>query len=130
MARNFCLLIIFTCSLFANENFWFSYKTAIDNKVIVYEERNISPLMQSVDMKEYKYLCQLNIKKKQHQSTEHFLNENFERVLECFYHMNTKVVNHTLVETKGLIERTVLTIIPTKFTVDFKDDFANIKTIK
>ena len=130
MARNFCLLIIFTCSLFANENFWFSYKTAIDNKVIVYEERNISPLMQSADMKEYKYLCQLNIKKKQYQSTEHFLNENFERVLECFYHMNTKVVNHTLVETKGVIERTVLTIIPTKFTVDFKDDFANIKTIK
>jgi len=130
VARNFCLLIIFTCSLFANENFWFSYKTAIDNKVIVYEERNISPLMQSADMKEYKYLCQLNIKKKQYQSTEHFLNENFERVLECFYHMNTKVVNHTLVETKGVIERTVLTIIPTKFTVDFKDDFANIKTIK
>ncbi|HIP53921.1 MAG TPA: hypothetical protein EYH11_00400 [Sulfurimonas autotrophica] len=130
MARNFCLLIIFTCSLFANENFWFSYKVAIDNKVIVYEERNISPLMQSADMKEYKYLCQLNIKKKQYQSTEHFLNENFERVLECFYHMNTKVVNHTLVETKGVIERTVLTIIPTKFTVDFKDDFANIKTIK
>ena len=130
MARDFCLLIIFTCSLFANENFWFSYKIATDNKVIVYEERNISPQMQSVDVKEYKSLCQLNIKKKQYQSTEHFLNENFDRVLECFYSMNTKVVNHTLIETKGVIERTVLTIIPTKFTVDFKDDFANIKTIK
>jgi hypothetical protein len=130
VARNFCLLIIFTCSLFANENFWFSYKTAIDNKVIVYEERNISPQMQSVDVKEYKSLCQLNIKKKQYQSTEHFLNENFDRVLECFYSMSTKVVNHTLVETKGVIERTVLIIIPTKFIVDFKDDFANIKTIK
>ena len=130
MARNFCLLIIFTCSLFANENFWFSYKTAIDNKVIAYEERNISPQMQSVDLKEYKFLCRLNIKKKQYQSTEHFLNENFDRVLECFYSMSTKVVNHTLIETKGVIERTVLTIIPTKFTVDFKDDFANINTIK
>jgi hypothetical protein len=130
VARDFCLLIIFTCSLFANENFWFSYKIATDNKVIVYEERNISPQMQSVDVKEYKSLCQLNIKKKQYQSTEHFLNENFDRVLECFYSMNTKVVNHTLIETKGVIERTVLTIIPTKFTVDFKDDFANIKTIK
>jgi len=86
--------------------------------------------MQSVDLKEYNSLCQLKIKKKQFQSTEHFLNENFDKVLECFYSMSTTVVNHTLVETKGVIERTVLTIIPTKFTVVFKDDFANIKTIK
>lgn len=130
MARDFCLLIIFTCNLFASENFWFSYKIATDNKLVVFEERNISPQMQAVDVTEYKILCQLNTKKKQYQSTSHYLNENFDDVLECFYPMSTKVVNYTLIETKGMIERTVLTIIPTKFTVDFKDDFANIKTIK
>ena len=86
--------------------------------------------MQAVDTREYKPLCQLDVKKKKYQSTSHYLNENFDDVLECFYCMSTKVVNYTLIETKGMIERTVLTIIPTKFTVDFKDDFANIKTIK
>jgi len=86
--------------------------------------------MQTVDVTEYNSLCQLGVKKKQYQSTSHYLNENFDDVLECFYSMSTKVVNYTLIETKGMIERTVLTIIPTKFTVDFKDDFANIKTIK
>ncbi len=75
-------------------------------------------------------MCKLDIVKKQYQSKEHFLNENFGKLLECFYPMSTKITNHTLIETKGVIDRTVLTIIPTKFTVDFKDDFANIKTIK
>lgn len=86
--------------------------------------------MQSVDATQYTHLCQVDILKKQYQSTQHYLNENFDKILSCFYHMNTQVVNHTLIETKGVIERTVLTITPTKFTVDFKDDFANIKTIK
>ena len=130
MARDFCLLIIFTCSLFGSENFWFSYKIATDNKIIVYEEKNISPQMQRVDTKKYTHFCQIDILKKKYQSTQHYLNENFDKLLTCFYPMSTKVVNHTLIETKGVIERTVLTIIPTKFTVDFKDDFANIKTIK
>jgi len=130
VARNFCLLIIFTCSLFASENFWFSYKIATDNKLVVFEEKNISPQMQAVDVTEYKSLCQLNIKKKQYQSTSHYLNENFDEVLKCFYSMSTKVVNYTLIETRGMIERTVLTIIPTKFTVDFKDDFANINVLR
>jgi len=83
-----------------------------------------------VDMGEYKSLCQLDIKKKQYQSTTHFLNENFDKLLKCFYPMSTKVTNYTLIETKGVIERTVLTIIPTKFTVDFKDDFANINVLR
>ena len=130
MARNFWLLVLFTCSLFANENFWFSYKIAIENKMIVYEERNISPLMQVVNTNEYKLLCRLDISKKQYQSTYDFLNENFNKLLPCFQPMSTKVINYTLVETKGMMERTVLIIVPTKFTVDFKDDFANIKTIK
>lgn len=86
--------------------------------------------MQIVDKPEHKLLCQLNVVKKQYQSTEHFLNEHFNKLLECFYPMSTQIINHTLVETKGVIETTVLTIIPTKFTVDFKDQFANIKAIK
>jgi len=128
--RNFCLLILFTCSLFASENFWFSYRIATDNKQLVFEERNISPQMQSVDADKYKFFCKVNVKKEQYESTQHYLNKNFDKLLDCFYPMSTKVTNYTLVEMRGIIERTVFTIIPTKFTVDFKDDFANINTTK
>lgn len=130
MARDFCLLVIFASCLSASEGFWFSYKVAVQNKEIVYEERNISPFMKAVDAKQYKLLCRLDIAKKQSNSTEHFLNENFNRLLSCFYSMNSHVVSYTLVETKGVMERIVFIIAPTKFTVDFKDDFANIKVIK
>ena len=34
MERNFCLLILFACSLFGSENFWFSYKVVTENKIL------------------------------------------------------------------------------------------------
>ncbi|MBL0687263.1 MAG: hypothetical protein JJV95_04175 [Sulfurospirillum sp.] len=130
MARNFWLLTIFTCGLFGAESFWFSYKVATENRTVVYEERNISSLMQVVDVKKYKFLCQLDVSKKKYRSAEYFLNKNFDKLLECFYPMSTNVVNYTVIETKGIIEKTVLIIIPTKFIVEFKGQFANIKTIE
>ena len=86
--------------------------------------------MQTIDAKKYKFFCKIDVKKKNTQSIEHFLNENFDKLLDCFYPMSSKVTNYTLIETKGMLERTVLTIIPTKFTVDFKDDFANINILR
>ncbi len=130
MARDFCLLILLTCSLFGAENFWFSYRTEIRNKIIIFEERNISPQMQEVNPKDYKYLCKIDTPKKKYQTTEQYLNENFDKLLTCFYSMKTKISNFTLIRTGWISERTLLTVVPIKFTVDFKDDFANIRTIK
>ncbi|WP_024954727.1 hypothetical protein [Sulfurospirillum arcachonense] len=130
MERNFCLLIFFTCNLISSENFWFSYKSATTNKQIVYEERNISPLMLDSKNDKYKFLCKIDTQKKQYQSTLHFLNENFNKLLPCFYPMSTQVISRTLIETKGVLDRSVLTITPTQFTVDFKDQFANISVLR
>ena len=125
MARNFCLLIFLACSLFGTEKFWFSYKIATENKKIVFEERNISPQMQDNDTN-YKLFCRINKKIKKFQSTKHYLNENFDELLKCFYSLNIKIVNYTLIETRGVLERTFVKIVPVKFTVEFKGDFANI----
>ena len=130
MERNFCLLILFSCSLFGSENFWFSYKVATENKILVYEERNISPFMQDSEVSEYKSLCRIDAIKEEHQSTEKFLNQHFAKLLTCFYPMSTQVINKTLVELKGMDESSVLTITPTRFTVDFKDEFANINILR
>jgi len=128
--RNLCLLILFTCSLFSYEDFWFSYKIVTENRVIVYEERNISPHMIETENRKKTFLCKVNIKRKKYQSTKHYLNKNFNKILPCFYPMGTKIVNKTLVEMKGIFERTEMIIIPTKFTVDFNDQFANISLLK
>jgi hypothetical protein len=127
--RNFCLLILFSLSLLGSESFWFSYRVATDNKMMVYEEKNISPLMLKTDAK-IASTCRVKIKKKSNQATLEFLNKNFNKILPCFYPYSSKIQNKTLVELKGVKDKSVLTILPIQFTVDFKDQFANIFILK
>lgn len=75
----------------------------------------------------YKPLCKLDIPKKKHQSTKQYLNKHFEELLSCFYSRSSQVYDKTLVELQGIDEKSVLTILPTQFTVDFKGKFAIIK---
>lgn len=126
MERNFCLLIFFTCSLYTSENFWFSYRVDTQNKIIVYEEINISPLMQIFSDDKYSFLCKIDAKKTKYQSTKSFLNEHLEKLLSCFYPMSTQIFDKTLTTLNGVNESSVITITPTKFKVDFNDEFANI----
>lgn len=86
--------------------------------------------MQDSEVSEYKSLCRIDAIKEEHQSTEKFLNQHFAKLLTCFYPMSTQVINKTLVELKGMDESSVLTITPTRFTVDFKDEFANINILR
>lgn len=86
--------------------------------------------MQDSDLTEYKFLCKIDAIRKEYQSTTHFLNQHFAKLLTCFYPMSTQVINKTLVELKGMDESSVLTITPTRFTVDFKDEFANINILR
>lgn len=130
MARDFCLLIIFSCSLFGSESFWFSYQVAVENKMVVYEQKNVSAVMQVADSSDYRFLCSLDASKKSTLPTQQYLNKNFAQLLGCFYPMSAKVENYTIIKIDGVLERTVVTIAPVRFTVDFKDDFATIEVIK
>jgi hypothetical protein len=76
------------------------------------------------------FLCKVKEKKEKKETTYHYLNRNFNKILPCFYPMTTKITNKTLVELKGIIERTEFIIVPTEFTVDFNDQFANISLLK
>lgn len=130
MERNFCLLIACSFSLLANENFWFSYRGVNENQQIVYEEKFISPHMDYTKKLQPEFLCQIDIKKEKYQSTYNYLSENFDKLFECFYPMSTRVNNIGYIETKGILERVEITILPTQFTVDFKDEFANISVLR
>lgn len=129
MERNFCLLILFSCNIFAGENFWFSYRVVTENKIVIHEERRISPHMTPLADNLQTIICQTKIHKNPQKSTYNLLNENFEQLLPCFYPMNSKVVNRTLIENRGILEVIDLNIVPIEFTVDFKDQFANISIL-
>lgn len=86
--------------------------------------------MQESEKLAYKFLCKIDTSKKENQSTIVFLNKYFDELLPCFYPMSTKVHNKTFVELKGMVERSILIVTPTKFTVDFKDEFANINVLR
>ena len=126
MERNLCLLIFFCCSLFASENFWFSYRVITEDKTVVYEERYISPHMTSLSEDLATVSCKTTIEKNKKQSTIMLLNENFDELLQCFYPMSSRLINRTLIENQGVREIIELTIVPIEFTVDFKDQFATI----
>jgi len=86
--------------------------------------------MQDSDKLAYKLLCKIDTTNKEKQSKIIFLNKYFDQLLTCFYPMSTQIHNKTLVELKGMDERSTLTVTPTKFTVDFKDEFANISVLR
>lgn len=97
--------------------------------MVIYEERNISPLMTDTNAFSAKYLCQVQIKKDKFQSSKHYLNTHFARILECFYPFSSKVTNQTLIELQGIKETSELIISPLRFTVEFNDQFANISLL-
>lgn len=78
----------------------------------------------------YKQQCKIDFAKKDSQLTIDFLNEHFDHLIACFYPMSTQVHNKTLFELEGMSEKSILTVTPTKFTVDFKDEFANINVLR
>lgn len=127
MERNLCLLILFCSSLLASEDFWFSYRVITEDKYVVYEEIYISPRMTVSLQKSPFYTCNTQIKKKSNQSTAILLNQHFDEVLACFYAQDTRLVANTTVTRRGVREIIEFTVLPTSFTVDFKDQLAIIK---
>lgn len=73
------------------------------------------------------FLCRFKVKGKEKPSnTREFLNKHYDKLLQCFYPMASKVINATLVELRGIKETNQVIITPTRFTVDFNKQFANI----
>ncbi|MBE0492564.1 MAG: hypothetical protein IBX44_10010 [Sulfurospirillum sp.] len=130
MARNLCLLVCAATATLASESFWFSYQITTTNQIMTSEERNISPaMMQQNSLKQY-YLCKIPNTKKPLQTSLDFLNNTYETLLECFYPEKSRIAFYSQIQTQGMLEENELTILPQRFTVDFKDEFAIINTLK
>jgi predicted transglutaminase-like cysteine proteinase len=130
VARNFCLLAFIFSLSSASENFWFSYKITTQNQIMTSEERNISPSMVYKKNEKREFLCKIKAVKTTEETPQDFLNAHYEKLLECFYVSNSRVNSYSDFELKGMLEQSELTILPIKFTVDFKDEFANIYLLR
>ncbi len=129
MERNFFLLILFLGLALGSDTFWFSYKSVTLNKTLIYEQKHISPLTIPYLGKSLS-TCRVKIQIKKCYSKLECLNLNFYKILPCFYGSTAKVTSQTQVTLDGIKDETELIIVPTRFIVDFKDDFANITILK
>lgn len=129
MARNFLLLVCLSQALFCSEVFWFSYKIVTANGAVIYEEKNITPVMTS-DTKKSKFLCAIDLKYTATLSKQQFLIQHFDALLPCFYQQKSHLISWNENRQKESTDRVELVIEPIRFTVDFKEEFATISTIR
>ena len=129
MARNFLVLISLTHTLFCSDVFWFSYKIVTVNSVAIYEEKNITPLSLPY-IGESIFLCNIDFVNDKNISKHIFLQANFDKILPCFYQSKSHLISWTDNRQKQSNDRVELVIAPTRFTVDFKEEFATISTIR
>ncbi|MFK5880862.1 MAG: hypothetical protein QM482_01500 [Sulfurospirillum sp.] len=129
MERNFLLLTLLLSLTCGSDTFWFSYRSVTLNKTLIYEQKHISPLTVPYSGKSVS-TCRIKIEDKKCNSKLNCLNLNFYKILPCFYKSTAKITSQSQVTLKGIKDETELIIVPTRFIVDFKDDFANITILK
>ena len=129
MARTFCLLICLSEALFCSDVFWFSYKIVTVNSAVIYEEKNITPLSVPYEGKN-QFLCNIDFVNDKNISKHQFLKTHFDTLLPCFYQQQSHLISWNENRQKQSTDRVELIIEPIRFTVDFKDEFATISTIR
>jgi len=127
--RNLFVLILFLNSVVGSDIFWFSYRSVTSNKTLIYEEKNISPLTNPY-IGNISSTCRVKISRQKNSSTLDILNQNFYKILPCFYSGKARVLSQTKSSIYSLKDEVELKIEPVRFIVDFKDDFANITILK
>jgi len=127
--RNLLLLVVLSNTLIASDTFWFSYRSVTSKKVLIYEQKNIAPLSVPYVGK-ISSTCRVKVSKKKYNSILTRLNKNFFKILPCFYGVGSQVTSQTTTTLKDVDDVVELIIIPTRFIVDFKDDFASISILK
>ena len=125
MARNFCLLILFSFRLFGSDEFIVWAKFSTFNHQITYENISISSAMTLSGLK-YEYLCEIESPKEKNQSTLNYLNAHKNELFECFYASGFKVQAHSIQNDKLASANTNVTMFPVRFTIDFKPNSAII----
>jgi hypothetical protein len=127
--RNLLLLIVLLGNLISSDTFWFSYRSVTSKKALIFEQKNIAPLSIPYTGK-ISSTCKVKISKKKYDSVLTRLNKNFFKILPCFYGVGSQITAQSQTTLNSVDDTVELIIVPTRFIVDFKDDFANITILK
>ena len=131
MERTFFLLVLlgFSTSLFSSERYWFSYKVVTVNGAVIFQEKNITPIMTPFN-EVSRTMCEIPLSYNSKLPKEQFLNENFDKLLPCFEGQPSHMLSWNEYHLKANNDRVEHIIEPVRFTVDFKDEFATINAIR
>jgi len=126
--RNLLLLVLIISNILSSDTFWFSYRSVTLDKALIYEEKNIAPLVVPFTGK-VASKCKVLVSSKKYDSKLTRLNKNFFKILPCFYKVGSKITSQSTSTLHSIKDEVELIIVPTRFIVDFKDDFANISIL-
>lgn len=96
---------------------------------MIYEQKNISRLSVPYEGEE-EVLCKIMLSNPNKIAEETFLRKHFDILLPCFYPLASHLISRSETYAKHNTDRVELIIEPVRFTVDFKDEFATIKTVR
>lgn len=127
MERNLLLLVLSTF-LFGGDSFYYWAKITTKNSVVVRQEFSVSPIMnkEKLTNNTKQFLCTIKQKKTNNQTSYDYLQKAQSQLFECFLGQNLKVYGYDDYKQKLMDTSTIFFIHPIRFTVDFKEDFANI----
>lgn len=99
------------------------------NGAVIFQEKNITPIMTPFN-EVSRTVCEIPLSYDSKLSKEQFLNKNFDKLLPCFEREASHMLSWNEYHLKVSSDRVEHIIEPVRFTVDFKDEFATIKTFR
>ena len=106
----------------------FSARISTDNHVLKSQELSLSPLMVPLE-NSLKYVCQIKQKKEKNETAFTYLTRHKEALFECLLGEKVYLYDDTIQSMLLAQTTTHLKVLPARFTVEFKDEFANISLL-
>lgn len=96
---------------------------------MIFEQKHIASAMLLSDTTPLS-VCTIELLYLSSKPKEVFLQEHFDTLLPCFYRFAVHILGRGDKSMREQYEHVELVIEPVKFTVEFKDEFATIKTFR
>lgn len=125
MARNFLLLVFFISNLFGSDDFVIWAKISTQNNRVIHENISISKALELKGL-QYKFLCEIDKKKDENQTTIAYLNRHKNEIFDCFFAEKFKVEDDITKGRSQISATTTITMMPVRFTIEFKQNSAII----
>lgn len=147
MERTFCLLIILSLKLFAQDEFIFWAEFSNKNLILSHQNENLSMAMTKSKAKLEEYACELHYTKEEKEKLPKtelgnidndmakslkfaFLQAHKNELVECFKSSQISVKDYINTQNASASNQTFIKLLPLRFSIDFLDNKAIIYHLK